>query len=574
MKRTTIADPRTYAAAVTAARAAAEDDLDESVARVEQRLVAELARQHVLGAAPRRLAWTLGLGAALLATASVALVLWLAPQTPLREAPQFVGSARIILRTGGVGLSSAASHSPIALDSIALAGGTHIHIETGARLDVALGDAAQMALWGPAAGRLTAAGIPEVIAGTAAFAITPRPPGSPFVVRAGDTEVVVHGTRFALAVDNGRLARLDVSEGTVELRPVAKQDASGRMVCAGQSYALRDTAAALTVPRGVFAEPWWTLSSDLSATGYFAIDSRPQGAEARVNGVALGQTPLLVQWSRGEQHVQLDSPGFAPWSAVVTMAGERKRIAPQLTPLVEPSPHASAAPQTRDAWGHARSLVAQRQCTALADEINKVLAQSTSDDERARAYALGGECSLRTGERAAALAAFQQIVAEFGATATAELALFESATLEDELGQPEHALVTLERYLERYPSGELAAAATYRRCDVLLRLQRRPQATACLQTYLTRFPEAPRAADAVLLLATSAFAAEQWATAAELYRDYLVRAPDTKRSEDALYHLVICLDRGKLDGLSAAVEQYLVRWPSGAHADRVQRARP
>jgi ferric-dicitrate binding protein FerR (iron transport regulator)/tetratricopeptide (TPR) repeat protein len=566
-------DSNAYAAAVKAARGEAGEDIEEIVTSVELRVAATLAQQHVAQPTGHKMRWSLGLAAALVATASVLVVLWPSPETPPDET-QFSGAMRVVLRAGGIVLLPKRGDSPLAFDTVRLEEGTRMQLDAAARIDVALGDAGRMVLKGPAQASLSAARVPELIAGSAAFEIASRRGHAPFVVRAGGTDVVVHGTRFALAVEGGRLVRLAVTEGTVELRPKAGEAAPPRFVQAGEAYSAGDTQAPAVLPQGVFDEPWWAHGGENKAMGYLTIGSRPDAAQARINGFLLGQTPVLVLWPAGEHRVQLDSAGYEPWSAAVTVEGEPKSVAPKLSPIVgKPSPREDRRP-AGDPWALARSLVEQHRCAALATHLDLLRAHSATDEERARARSLDAECSLRTGGRRRALEVFQSIVADFGATATAELALFESATLQDELDEPGEALATVERYVARYPSGEFAAAAAFRRCDLLLRLEHPAQARECLESFRARFSESPRAADAALLLAASAFAAERWPEAAGLYSEYLSRAPNAKRAEEALYHLIVCQKRGGLDGLGPTVEQYLARYPNGAYADWVREVRP
>lgn len=113
----------------------------------------------------------------------------------------------------------------------------------------------------------------ELRGGRARFAVQKRSPGAPFVVRARDVEVLVHGTTFEVWIDAANAVHVHVDEGIVGVVAAGRAEAR---VGAGEdwppSMAPGDPASSVTV----LSPP--PISEDRAA----ALPQRPMAASARV----------------------------------------------------------------------------------------------------------------------------------------------------------------------------------------------------------------------------------------------------------------------------------------------------
>jgi hypothetical protein len=399
--------------------------------------------------------------------------------------------------------------------------------------------------------------------------VAPHAQEAPFTLEVSGSVVRVLGTTFRVESRDGRLGALHVFEGRVELTP---EGLPARTIAGGEAY-LAPGVSAVSLEPPAFSAPWWSMTA--SAYGHLAVESEPSGAEVLLDGRAVGSTPLLIRWPAGSHDVAL-ALGRRAWRADVEL--ERDVVRRLRAVLVEPEPEPEPAPAPRgtavekavDLWRTAAELLERRDCPSLQLVVAQLVARETAAQARGRAEMMSAECLLRREDRAGALAAFQNVVARYADTPSAEAALFETAKLEAELGAPASALATLDTYLRRFPSGQFAEAAHMRRCELLLGSRRLDLGRACLEAYRTAFPEGLRRQQALLLLANVERAERRWAEAVELYRAYLTR-PEARREEEARYNLVECSYHGRLSGLRAAATAYLERFPSGAHSDEVRR---
>ncbi|MDD1705749.1 MAG: PEGA domain-containing protein [Methanoregulaceae archaeon] len=95
------------------------------------------------------------------------------------------------------------------------------------------------------------------------------------------------------------------------------------------------TAGATTVV-SVVLEPVPTPPT----TGSISIESDPAGADARLDGVFKGTTPLsIVNVTPGSYVLTLNKTGYIPWEETITViAGETTQIDEVLSPVVTPTP--------------------------------------------------------------------------------------------------------------------------------------------------------------------------------------------------------------------------------------------
>lgn len=82
-----------------------------------------------------------------------------------------------------------------------------------------------------------------------------------------------------------------------------------------------------------------------------AVTSAPEGAAVKVDGRAVGETPLKVKLAPGKHFVTVERPGFARHSAEVALEDEPVRHAVTLVPVAAAPPPATAeASSNTAAW--------------------------------------------------------------------------------------------------------------------------------------------------------------------------------------------------------------------------------
>lgn len=551
-----------YERAVSDVRAATSKPPDAArVARMLRRIDAGI---RVTQPSRSHRSWRFGLVSAAVAASLILVVALRWPSTSIRG-PRSTPAGRgieLVMQSGAVVLSAAEQVSSPTGTTI-VSPDSQLSLESQARVDVAVGSAARMAVVGPARVRFRG-GRPVVALGTAMFSVAPHHHGTSFALDAGDAEVIVHGTEFAVAVADGRLQRLQVREGVVELRTPDGEEA--RFLRAGESWGAAEQESAAAD----FDEPWWSgRATERESTGFLSVVSTPPGALVRIDGASVGNTPFRARWPSGSYEVSLTLVGYEDWSGEATVAGRRQEevvaaLRPD-APKTPREPKAPPAPRT-NLWSGAEASLEAKRCDRLARQVAQIIQRNADPATRARATMLEAECALRTGHKTRALAAFDAVQRAYPATPSAEAALFEAAKLESELRQKPRALAALDDYLARYPGGRFIEAASFRRCELLIDLRRLGEAAECLVTYRTRFPTDHRAPLAALLLATLARVEARWSEAATYYRQYLAHETRSSREEEAAYYLVVCLRRGGLQGIDAAVADYLRRFPNGPHA--------
>ncbi|MBW2530809.1 MAG: PEGA domain-containing protein [Deltaproteobacteria bacterium] len=535
---------------------------EENVARFDDRELAATYREieAAMGARDRRPVWrglALGTGLAAAVAGLVALVLLFPPGEP-PEPGSRVGApltARILRSAGQVELWGPGGPVDVALETAV----SRVRLSGNARADLDI-RAARLAIRGPASLVFDSRG-PRVETGRVAFSVPRRPRGSPFVIGAGDAEVVVRGTELVVAVTRGHLDAVWVREGSVE---VVTPASAPRSLGAGESYQASPGIEIDTSETSPFDAPWWRERGTSVGMGRIVVRSEPEGARVRIGGRRVGRTPLSVSWPTGTYGVAVTHPGHRRWRSRIDLDEQNVREINARLAVEKETPSGL--------WRAAQDDLDARRCRALKAKV-ETLSERASADDRARARMLQAECAMRTGARKRALSIYEEIAREHS-TESAEVAQFEAAKLLVRLGRSREALAAMQRYLDRYPSGQFASFAAFRRCDLLIRLDQLDRARDCLDDYRRGFAGAVHANDATLLSATLARANEDWKGAAGLYRRYLAEAPSSARRESALYHLAVCLHRGKLDGLEQTIAEYLRAYPRGQHREALEELQP
>jgi len=316
--------------------------------------------------------------------------------------------------------------------------------------------------------------------GALVASVSPRDVPRPFSVRTAAGRVGVRGTVFEVIAGASRV-ELKVLRGRVS---VQREGAAERIVFGNQVTVLREAEvrplsgeerAALREA----AQPLELFLPERPAT--VSIGSRPEGAVASIDGVALGRTPLSVSLDAGERRLELALNGYGPRHETLRLgAGDSIRRSYALDPLAKET--AVARPAPAPAAGAARTPQhAGAPDPGVAAEI-----------------LLGQASALRAaGDWQAAAGRYEELIRGFPEGAMAGVARVNLGTLKlDALGAPAAALAIFDEYLRREPRGVLAQEAAYGRVRALRRLGRRAEERTALERFLEDYPGSVEAAAA------------------------------------------------------------------------------
>ncbi len=538
----------------------APEKIDQVLGRVRRQLAdAEAPSRPVLWRRP------------VLAFATLVVVagaaLWYAKNRAAVDPPTPLAAATPPVRVQKIEGSYRLGQTPTALATLAtLSNESVLELAAGSHAQLDVEKTASVALVGPA--ELTNGRIVRLMSGRASFSVKRQPPGSEFAVLAGDTTVVVHGTRFALAVDHGQLMGLRVTEGLVELR--GPRFSGGVQVPAGEQWGepLTEIEPIIEAPAG-------------PSTGGIDLATSPSGASLSIDGLAYGQAPLWLRVERGQHEVEAKLAGYLVARAQVTVEADRVEISrlilekaapiavepPSQSPTL-PEPTAPAARVPPDFLQLAERALRLGKCA----EIDHLVAieRKRNPGGYDRIATLQAECALRGGQPRVALEVYKGIAAN--GAGGAEAAQFEVGKLLADLDDHDGALRALDLYLARYKRGRFESEAAFRRCEAFIALTLPADARFCLEAFLAAKPEAPRRQEALFDLATIERTDHRWAEAAKHYEAYLKNAQGP-RAEEALFQLARCRKNGSLSGVSDAIDEALRRFPHGAHVDELEKLR-
>lgn len=275
-------------------------------------------------------------------------------------------------------------------------------------------------------------------AGTVWFSVAPGRGG--LEVRTPERTIVVLGTVFAVSVEASGGTRVGVVSGRVR---VVSRDGLPVELAAGEELAARGPA-----PRPL--EPAWRARMTALFPERLARES---GAE-RAAGVSSPAVPVLPV-----------PPPSSPLEEVVPSPEE-----------VPPAPESSSpAPVVRP-----------------ADADGGPPAARLAAPERPRSWSeryAAAEALLRAGDAAAAAAELEALVETAPSASAAEVTLLDLARVcRRQLGDPARAQALYQRYLDRYPNGQLREDARLALCNLLGARGRGVAERECLQQYLLEFP--------------------------------------------------------------------------------------
>jgi hypothetical protein len=138
----------------------------------------------------------------------------------------------------------------------------------------------------------------------------------------GETPLVARGLSLgAHAVQVARPGHVPRAEHVVFRPSVLSQTLDLRLVPGLDQTSGPSEAAPLAATTGVAASP---VTPTASGPGAIDIDSRPRGAQVRVDGRLLGAAPMrALDLAAGEHVVTLELPGYATWTGRVMVVPGR-----------------------------------------------------------------------------------------------------------------------------------------------------------------------------------------------------------------------------------------------------------
>ncbi|MBN1773870.1 MAG: FecR domain-containing protein [Deltaproteobacteria bacterium] len=286
-------------------------------------------------------------------------------------------------------------------------------------------------------------------AGTVWFSVEPGRGG--LEVRTPERTVVVLGTVFAVSVEPSGGTRVGVVSGRVR---VVSRDGDPIELAAGEELAAREPA-----PRTL--DPAWRARM----TALF-----PERV-ARESGATRAARPSSPASPLPPVPPPLEAPEVEP-----TPAGPPEVVAvPAEAPGVEPP--VGRPPAAADGGESAARVAAPERPRTWSER-----------------YA-AAEALLRAGDAAAAATALEALVETAPSSSAAEVTLLDLARVcRQQLRDPARAQALYQRYLDRYPSGQLREDARLALCNLLGARGNGVAERECLQQYLLEFPGGSAAA--------------------------------------------------------------------------------
>jgi len=146
--------------------------------------------------------------------------------------------------------------------------------------------------------------------GRIAAQLAPLARGARFSIVASGIRASVRGTQFTVALHREQV-EVEVFEGVVEVEPL---DGSWRPVRVPAGFQVRAgraggrpglTPASGAAPYALNLQPWPGLFETMVSSGLVSIESRPEGAEIRLDAQPVGNTNLTVRGSVGRHLIEL-----------------------------------------------------------------------------------------------------------------------------------------------------------------------------------------------------------------------------------------------------------------------------
>ncbi len=285
----------------------------------------------------------------------------------------------------------------------------------------------------------------------------------------------------------------------------------------------------------------------------------------RVDGPGAGVPVYAGQcWSRRAGVVACVNPIEA--SLLDRLAGR------ETTAALSPAKEAPAVTPTPEP---ARRAKAKKDEAAGSDPVLALKARLThavpGDEREALLYELG-VILTRLGRYREALDAFTEVAQ--GTSTHAELALYEVGRLNVRyLGDAARALLALERYRARYPSGLLRQEVDLTLVEALLQAAALERATEELDAFLRVYPSSERTADVLLLRGNVRRSRGQCDQALSDYDAVAKLTSQGAVADDARYFAAVCAAvTGNVASARQKLTEYLQTFANGLHRADAERA--
>ena len=418
-----------YDDAIAELRIRTDGGLDDlALTNVQRRLRTELASRKT--AASR--VWLMPLTAGLLAAAVIAFIFM--PRRDVVDAPS--RTADVIHVVGGSEVLSVAQHRTVPANE---------------KLELTVGENAQVVVFGPAAVRVAEDGRLGVSDGLAAFAVTRQPPGHFFSVVIGASAVTVHGTKFIIEATADALSGVTVTEGEVE---VAFPAQAPFLLKAGDGWGTKPL-----VPEGGAA-------SNALAPGLPVVINPAPERHGKTNGHE-AQDP----WDIAEKALE---------------RGDCRDVASRVDGLVSHAKNEDVS---------ARAVMLEAECWLRGREKRRALAPldrvTTTYGKTASAQsALFEAAKVRAdlGMSAEAAAGFDAYLASYPKGTFAEAASFRRCEMDAVTTSRSVAADCLETHLQRFPHGRRTGDALLLEGSYACAEEKWPDASRLYWSYLERIP--------------------------------------------------------------------------------------
>jgi hypothetical protein len=439
--------------------------LHDAVGRPEALVLPSPTGRRIERRSPVRTAMLLGLALA----ASVAVAVGIARNPGGRGAPPIVAqeralTARLLLVSGSARVGTVAGQAGQAVTDgerigtddglicMAIASSTTVCLDAASAATVSLSDPKQPIVY-LEKGRLLAR-------------LDPQPAGHTFLVRTAQAEVQAVGTRFSVGIADDGQTRVRLHEGKVAVR--AANHVASELAAPAQAQVGDDIRVA---PMPAAASRDDELLTDLSTLprtvtkAIARLASIPEGADVRIDGVAMGKTPLSTVLD-DDAHVRLAMAGYLPmseWISVADGAPIERTFA--LTALALPAEE----PDRRARPHHGGPSLAPGRLLASAQAL--------------RAHGAYDACAR----------VYHRLISEFPESEESKVSMISLGELElGKRNRPVAALEAFGAYLR--VGGSLDREARYGRIRALRTLGRDGEADAETDTFLRDYPTSSQSA--------------------------------------------------------------------------------
>jgi hypothetical protein len=290
----------------------------------------------------------------------------------------------------------------------------------------------------------------------------------PLIVRAGETSVVVVGTRFTVDYGDGR-GEVDVQVREGVVRVVHQQQET--RVAAGQAWHTRGGLVAASEP------------------SHAAAPSPEAGAPATASGPPAGASSPPPSPATGDAGA--GAPGSVATGEIAIAIGELPAVLHDRKAAVPEAPPQPAAPP--------RTAPPPRAPPRAPADVPRPRAPAQPSDPivalRAEVGAQPIEPALDLGERnpASAIAAYYRIAAHRAGDEASRAFYSIAVVTYTRLAQSANALDVLDAYMRRFPGGKEYRAVLWLRIRILCLAKIDDRCRAAAYTYLHEAPDGPAA---------------------------------------------------------------------------------